>query len=421
MKVFLLLCLIGIAFAYEDPLKAILRSPKATLNLYSSYKTNENIHYSATEDRMRFRLFRSNAEMIADANSGSDSAVLGLNLFSSMTPAEKKQWLGLNITGRSPNNVVLESTVSLDQVPTEKLWTNEGKVTAVKNQGGCGSCWTFGAVGGLETRYAEISGVLRDFSEEEYLDCVYDIAGRDGCRGGWPNDAYMYSAARGGQLCASKYYKYFGIDAMCLSAYFPNAAIAASIDGVFNVGATEDANIQALASGSLSVAFEVTKYFQQYESGTMRDGTCFGRPNHAVTAVGYTEHFVLVKNSWGENWGEEGFVKFARGYPNCGLFQYSSYPRLTVTGVVDSDPADKATPYRPSTDPDPVPDSKCKDNSPWCNQVSCGYDTLYDENACPLTCRFCKPDDKDGDDKDGECASGTVRCPDGVCRHTHMC
>jgi len=306
------------------------------------------------------------------------------------------------------------------QAPSKKLWTNEGAVTAVKNQGRCGSCWTFGAVGGLETRYQQLSGKLRNFAEQEYLDCVYDR--RDGCNGGWPDDCYDYSKKNGGRLASTKNYRYAARDGSCKGSSKPNDAVAYSIQGYQSVGSTESANIEALASGSLSVAFEVTNYFQQYQGGIIRDNTCTGRPNHAVTAVGYTSKFVLVMNSWGEKWGDKGFVKFTRGYGNCGLFKYSSYPILVSTGKSDTTPSDEATDYRPSEDddgpnPDPKPDPDCKDVAINCKPYYCQWNDIA-EKYCRKTCNRCGDDD--GDDG-GECPSGTIRCPDGVCRHEHMC
>ena len=407
MKICLVVCLLVSCIAAED-LRSILRSPQETLKLYSGYKAKQHLSFGASEDRMRFRLFRSNAEFVADANEQGSSAVFALNFFSAMTADEKRQYLGLNITGHQPNDPLLSSPSPQGQVPAKKLWTNEGAVTEVKNQGSCGSCWTFGAVGGLETRYQQLSGVLRNFAEQEYLDCVYE-GFRDGCNGGWPDDCYTYSANNGGRLAATKDYHYGPVDVKCEADHKPNALVAYKITGFDNVRAGEKANIAALAKGSLAVAFEVTNYFQQYSKGIIKDTTCSGRPNHAVTAVGYTENFVLVKNSWGSGWGDEGFVKFARNHDNCGLFDYSSYPSLKPTGQTDSTPADAASSYRPSED-----DVVCEDVSQYCRLDHCQYEDLIE--YCRETCNKCGDEDQGGD-----CPSGTIRCDDGVCRHEHMC
>jgi len=412
MKFCLVVCLLVSYVAAED-LRSILRSPQETLKLYSGYKAKEHLSFGASEDRMRFRLFRSSAEFVAAANEQGSSAVFALNFFSAMTADEKRQYLGLNITGHQPNDPLLSSPQG--QVPEKKLWTNEGAVTEVKNQGSCGSCWTFGAVGGLETRYKELSGVLRNFAEQEYLDCVYE-GSRDGCNGGWPDDAYDYSKMKGGRLASTADYPYAAEDGKCQGSSKPNSLVAYKIKGYTSVGGTESANIAALASGSLSVAFEVTNFFQQYSKGIMKDTTCSGRPNHAVTAVGYTENFVLVKNSWGSGWGDEGFVKFARNYHNCGLFKYSSYPQLKTTRKDDTSSSDAATPYRPTEDDDPVPtqDPDCRDVSQYCSPIHCQYEDLVE--YCRKTCNKCGDEDDGGD-----CPSGTIRCDDGVCRHEHMC
>jgi len=407
MKICLVVCLLVSYIAAED-LRSILRSPQETLKLYSGYKAKQHLSFGASEDRMRFRLFRSNAEFVADANEQVSSTVFALNFFSAMTADEKRQYLGLNITGHQPNDPLLSSPSPQGQVPDKKLWTNEGAVTEVKNQGSCGSCWTFGAVGGLETRYQQLSGVLRNFAEQEYLDCVYE-GFRDGCNGGWPDDCYTYSANNGGRLAATKDYHYGPVDVKCEADHKPNALVAYKITGFDNVRAGEKANIAALAKGSLAVAFEVTNYFQQYSKGIIKDTTCSGRPNHAVTAVGYTENFVLVKNSWGSGWGDEGFVKFARNHDNCGLFDYSSYPSLKPTGQTDSTPADAASSYRPSED-----DVVCEDVSQYCRLDHCQYEDLIE--YCRKTCNKCGDEDQGGD-----CPSGTIRCDDGVCRHEHMC
>ncbi|KAL5271989.1 hypothetical protein ACHWQZ_G000252 [Mnemiopsis leidyi] len=400
MKILLALCLVATTLAFEDVLRDVLKSPKATLQLYGDFKAKEHLNYLHSEDRMRFRLFRANAELVAASNEKGGDAVFGLNFFSAMTEDEKQQYLGLNVTGHDENPLHVAST--LPSAPSSKLWTNSGQVTAVKNQGSCGSCWTFGAVGGLETRYQQVSGKLRNFAEQEYLDCVYE-GRRNGCNGGWPDHCYTYSKNNGGRLASTKDYKYAGRDGTCRGSSKPNAMIAAKIVGHTNVGRTESANIEALATGSLSVAFQ--------------DDSCTGRANHAVTAVGYTPKFILVKNSWGSSWGDKGFVKFGRGYNSrCMLFSYSSYPNLVSTGQTDKGSNDEATSYHPkddddNVDPDPQPDPDCKDRASNCRSFHCKYENIAEE-YCRKTCDRCGSSD---------CPSGTIRCSDGVCRHEHMC
>ena len=419
MKFVTLLLAIGLSHAVEDPLRKILQSPKATLKLYNDFKANEHLSFNLNEDRSRFRLFKHQAELVATYNEAEDeTATFGLNFFATMTPEEKQQYLGLNITGHEPN---AEPEVPMT-APTSGsvLWVNKNAVTKVKNQGSCGSCWTYGAVGGLETHYYNKVGKLKSFSEQEWLDCVYE-GRRDGCKGGWMKDCYDYSQKVGGRLATNRDYPYTARDGRCQSSSKRNGLIAQKIARNVPVGRGESSNINALRSGALAVAFEVTNKCHSYRSGIFRDTTCRGSPNHAVTAVGYTPQFVLVKNSWGGSWGDRGFIKFARNHGNCGLFDYSSYPQLTSTGRQDSDPADAATSYRVdenNPDPDPQPDPDCKDIQ---SDRYCQYYKRYCSRSdtikkyCRKTCGLC--DDSDG----GDCPGGTIRCPDGVCRHEHMC
>ena len=330
-----------------------------------------------------------------------------------MTKEEKQQYLGLNITSHVKHPAP-KHTLSV-QAPSQKLWTNVGAVTRVVNQGGCGSCWTYGAVGGLETRYKLKAGVLKKFAEQEYLDCVYESrAGKDGCKGGWPDDCYTYSKNNGGRLASARDYPYRASDGKCQSK--PNALIEYKITGYVEVAASEAANIEALATGSLSVAFEVTDKLHQYRGNIMKDDTCRGRVNHAVTAVGYTPTFVLVKNSWGTGWGDQGFIKFARHHHNCNLFNFSSYPSLVATGTEDRSPADPATNYRPDEDDGPThePVPICEDKATNCHEMSkdsCKQSLV--QKYCMKTCGLC--------DDSNECPPNTVRCNDGICRHEHMC
>ena len=149
---FLIVLLFALATAKDDGLKAILQSSTKTLELYKKFKGEQHLTFGSAEDGMRFRMFKLAAHFVASENDvQGETAHFALNMFSTMTEAEKQSYLGLNATGHYPNKP--DRRMRRAAVPDQKLWMNEGKVTAVKNQGSCGSCWTFGAVGGLETRY----------------------------------------------------------------------------------------------------------------------------------------------------------------------------------------------------------------------------------------------------------------------------
>ena len=419
---FLIVLLFALAYAKDDGLKAILQSPAKTAELYQKFKGEQHLAFAPAEDTLRFRLFKLNANFVASQNDvDGETAHFALNMFSTMTEAEKSGHLGLNTTGHMPQSsetVQVKRSSSNGTVPEEKLWTAEGKVTPVKDQGNCGACWSFAAVGGLETRYSLKAGILRNFAEQEYLHCVYDDEFmRDGCDGGWPDDCYSYSADKG-RLARTSDLKYWPEFSICRSSRAGNSLIAAKITGTVSAGAGEANNIAALAEGSLSMALQATDRFQSYSSGILSDSTCSGTANHAVTGVGYTPEFILVKNSWGTKWGHFGFVKLARGYsPACRLFDYSSYPALSSTGHKDTG-SDAATDYFPEDDGSlPCENTQYKDNA-W---LSCEY---YQEHYGYCNYAFfvpgCKKECGACTNKRGECTNG-VRCPNGSCRKEQFC
>eukprot|EP00116_Pleurobrachia_bachei_P019059 sb/3479321/ len=424
----LIVLLLKLGTVKDDGLETLLKGSEKVLEEYKKLADNlDNVDnaekgiervakeeyaliYESAYLEMRFRLFKLNAHFVASENDvEGETAYFALNMFSTMTGAEKQRYQGLNAIGHSPNLPNLRSRRAV--VPDQKLWMNEGKVTAVKNQGSCGSCWTFGAVGGLETRYAIKSGVLRNFAEQEYLDCVYE-GQKNGCNGGWPYDCYTHSAENG-RLAATSDYPYAASDGGCNVGSTPNALVAAKISGYTSVGYGETACIAALAEGSVSMEIEVTTRFQSYSSGVLQDTSCTGSINHAVTGVGYTPDYVVVKNSWGTAWGDGGFIKMTRNHHNCDLWNYVNYPDLTTTGVPDNSAGDTATSYDPlktNSEDIAVPcensvgESTCKTYD---DQYGYCAEAWFVEDYCRKYCGECTEEEGGGDN--GECASGTVR------------
>lgn len=252
---------------------------------------------------------------------------------------------------------------------------------------------------------------------------MYEGQWRNACNGGWPKDCYRYSARRGGRLAAQADYPYQGRTGRCSGSSTPNAMVAMKINGYQPVGKTEAANIAALASGPLSVCFAVTKKTRYYRNGIFKDLTCGRmRSDHAVTAVGYTSSYILVKNSWGKEWGYQGYIKFARNYRNCNLFENTIFSILVKTGKSDSGPDDKRTDYKENNSPEPQPKPKpnpsCKNAWSGCKTKFCNiWPVHYQKRYCQNTCGHCQ----ESEDKEEECPPGLIKCRNGECNHAHFC
>ncbi|XP_044231460.1 procathepsin L-like [Thunnus albacares] len=211
-------------------------------------------------------------------------------------------------------------------------WRDKGYVTEVKNQKNCGSCWAFSATGSLEGQIFNKTGKLVSLSEQQLVDCSRDY-GNMGCSGGWMHDAFRYIKENGG-LDTEDSYPYEAKDGKC--RYDP-AKIGANCTGYVNVKSNdEDALRDAVATiGPVSVAIDASQTsFQLYKSGVYDEPHCQSSAlNHAVLAVGYgTENgldYWLVKNSWGLEWGDKGYIKMSRNKQNqCGMGSYAIYPQV---------------------------------------------------------------------------------------------
>jgi len=367
----------------ELSLGAALESPTQMLSLYSSFSADEGKQKSAR----RLKLFTKTVKTIAKENAEHPGWRMALNKFADMSVREKRSYLGLNSSAlhMSTRKSYMLTHMNDLQTPASKDWRKEGKVTGVKDQGKCGSCWAYGAVGPIETNYAILTGKLKSFSEKELLDCAY---GNDnGCQGGFYEDAWEYSK-RTGHLALTEDAPYNGKSQRCGNKYKRkhNGLIAAKVTGgkgYYSIPAGEQNVIAYLAKGAVGIAFEVTDNFFSYSSGIITDRTCkcgnkgcgkWGKANHAVYAVGYTPKSIIVKNSWGTSWGMKGYFETARGTDKCEYFRWAAVPLLSKTGKKDNDPD-----YVPS-----------------------------DGEEC------------EGTTADG-CECGNVRCSDGKCRHAHMC
>jgi len=310
------------------------------VNWISQFKMNININDGSKFVHMLSN-FANNHDMIELHNANADNTYqLGHNQFSHMSFDEFKEYvqLGLNVPAKETIATnVLETNQNLTALPTSVDWSTNGAVTGVKDQGNCGSCWSFSATGALEGAYKIKYGTLISFSEQNLVSCdTIDSA----CNGGLMDNAFTWTKSNGG-LCTESGYPYTsgttGQKGTCLTTCSKNTGVAPKsfTDVTKN---SDSALMTALAQQPVSVAIQANQpAFQLYKSGVLT-GTCGTNLDHGVLAVGYgtwtdgTDYY-KVKNSWGTSWGMSGYILIQRGNPQrcgeCGILcGPPSYPNL---------------------------------------------------------------------------------------------
>jgi cathepsin L len=218
---------------------------------------------------------------------------------------------------------------SASSLPAEVDWTKQGWVTPVKNQGKCGSCWSFSATGALEGQNFNKTKVLVSLSEQNLIDCTTT---NYGCNGGATDYAFQYVQSNDG-IDSEAAYPYTGQQGRC---HYSASNNAATCSGFVDLPSGDEQALQrAVATiGPISVAIDASSFlFQMYHSGIYWNPFCSSKKlDHAVLVVGYGNYngkpYWLVKNSWGTGWGQQGYVMMARNHGNmCGIATAASYPR----------------------------------------------------------------------------------------------
>ncbi|CAB1119846.1 unnamed protein product [Ectocarpus sp. CCAP 1310/34] len=327
----------------EDGTAATLGQEERENALFREWKEKHGVTYAdEEEERERMGVFRDNLRQVADDAVTPRSYSLGLNRFSDMTWEEfQATRLGFGSALSASQNCSATHVGSQYRAlglskgrapPAARDWRDLGAVSVVKNQDHCGSCWTFSTTGCLESHHYLRTGEMVLLSEQQLLDCAgaYD---NHGCNGGLPSHAFEYIASAGG-LDTEEAYPYMAEESGLCS--FADRGIGADVMRSVNITFQDERELlEAVGNtGPVSVAFQVAPDFKAYAGGVYDNPSCSTLPeqvNHAVLCVGYgtTEEGVdywIIKNSWGPEWGLDGFFHMARGKNMCGVADCASFP-----------------------------------------------------------------------------------------------
>ncbi|CAG9854681.1 unnamed protein product [Phyllotreta striolata] len=285
------------------------------------------VYKNIAEEIVRFEIFQQNLKTIEEHNAKYEAGLsgfwMGVNKFSDMTSDEFQAMMNKQIASKPKfeGELHVQENVS---VPSGVDWRKEGAVLEVKDQGECGSCWAFSTTGALEGQNAIKNGKKISLSEQQLLDCSGSYGNGDCDTGGSMEAAFKYVKDNG--IESEEDYPYQETQLRCKAS---SDKTVLTISQFSNVEPSTESLRQAVGSiGPISVAIYAGYSLQHYQGGIL-DDSCNGQLNHGVLAVGYGESpqpYWIVKNSWGQDWGEEGFFRLARRDNLCGISDDASYP-----------------------------------------------------------------------------------------------
>jgi len=318
---------------------AKLYGEQAYQSSFTQWMVRHEKTYDATNMFARYNTYKRNLDLIDAHNAiGNATYTLAMNHLGDLTRAEYRALLGLKPSLRSPahfdNTLETEKALSVGApVAASVDWRMKKAVTPVKNQGSCGSCWSFATTGVIEGALAVSTGSLVSLSEQQLIDCSsnakYD---NQGCNGGLMDNAFQYLLVAGG-ITTEALYPYMSVQSKCRTKM---PAFTAKIASFVDVPPQrEDRLAEAANLGPVAVAVEAdSEAFQFYSSGVFNDQSCGTALDHAVLLVGYgtdarAGDYWIIKNSWGPQWGDKGYIRLQKGNNMCGVSLAPSYP----TGV----------------------------------------------------------------------------------------
>ncbi|KAJ1391923.1 Peptidase C1A, papain C-terminal [Sesbania bispinosa] len=310
--------LLGVARSFDFHEKD-LASEESFWDLYERWRSHHTVSRSLGDKHKRFNVFKANVMHVHNTNKLDMPYKLKLNKFADMTNYEFRSiFAGSKVnhhkmfrgTPRGNGTFMYENVHS---APISIDWRKKGAVTGVKNQGQCGSCWAFSTIVAVEGINQIKTHKLVSLSEQELVDC--DTEENAGCNGGLMEFAFEFIKKNG--ITTESNYPYKALDGTCDILKMNEPAV--SIDGYEIVPINNEAALlKAVTNQPVSVAIDAGGLDMQFYSEGVFTGHCGTDLDHGVAIVGYgatldgTKYWI-VKNSWGLEWGEQGYIRMERG------------------------------------------------------------------------------------------------------------
>ncbi|CCD16903.1 unnamed protein product [Trypanosoma congolense IL3000] len=334
--------LLAVAACFVPVALGVLHAEQSLQQQFAAFKQKYSRSYKdATEEAFRFRMFKQSMERAKEEAAANPYATFGVTQFSDMSPEEFR---ATYLNGakyyaaalKRPRKVV---NVSTGKAPPAIDWRKKGAVTPVKDQGKCGSCWAFSAIGNIEGQWKVAGHELTSLSEQMLVSCDnMDY----GCRGGFLDRALKWIVSSNkGNVFTEESYPYDSTDGDVPPCNKSGKVVGAKISGLINLPKDENAIAEWLAkNGPIAIAVDASS-FLDYTGGVLTSCSSDAL-NHGVLLVGYDDSskppYWIIKNSWGKKWGEEGYIRVEKGTNQCLMKEYAR------SAVVSGPPPPPPTP-----------------------------------------------------------------------------
>jgi len=312
------LCLVALTFSLK------LTNLRPSTNMaeieFQRWMNVNNKYYNGEEYQLRLNNYLASVERVKQRNEKSakiGGATYGITKFSDLSPEE---FANMYLTAKGFSSDEEREVLPLGTKPLADSfdWRNSSKITDVKDQAQCGSCWAFSVTENIESVWMIAKGLtpsnMQTLAPQQIVDCDRSDGG---CNGGNPPTAYEY-VIRAGGMDTERTYPYRARNGNC--AFKANDVFAKISSWKYATRSKNENEIKSnlVAWAPLSICVDAEPW-QDYRGGVMTHQECATSLDHCVQLTGYNGAVWNVRNSWGENWGESGYIRLQMGYNTCGM------------------------------------------------------------------------------------------------------